>query len=73
MTISSFVEALQAVLDDKSFSSPDRIMQFATAQELLDVIECVSKFSSFAEGMKIKAVQFLSRAEDDAWEFGRRD
>lgn len=44
------------------------------AEELLEVIECVEKFCTFAEGMMKRAGDFilLENGEDDAFEYGRR-
>ena len=59
--------------DMLSYNSSN-IMGYATARELLEVIECVEKFNSFAEGMRVKAVQFLEKEEggSDEFDYGRR-
>ncbi|GMI39395.1 hypothetical protein TrCOL_g4492 [Triparma columacea] len=69
-TLNSFVSSLRSML---SYNSGN-IMGYATARELLEVIECVEKFNSFAEGMRVRAVQFLEKEEggSDDFDFGRR-
>jgi hypothetical protein len=74
VSLRAFVSALRATLNENDFAESDAVMMFATAKELLDVIDCVEKFTNFAEGMRIKALQYLSWKEegDDAWMYGRR-
>ena len=83
-TLDAFVREVRGMLelgggDESDSKSPDAddVMKFATARELLDVIECVNKFENFAEGMRIKAVMYLEhlregKPDDDAWSYGRR-
>jgi len=54
--------------------NPSSVMEYATARELLDVIERVENFNSFAEGMRIKAAQFIEmeQGRGDEFEYGRR-
>ena len=63
----SFVSALRKALEGQNMRDNQKKMM---ATELLEIIESVEKFSSFAEGMKIKAIQQITNDED--WEFGRR-
>ncbi|GMH86189.1 hypothetical protein TrVE_jg12346 [Triparma verrucosa] len=62
-----FVQALSEQIDDDGQSK-------SVAEELLEVIECVEKFSSFAEGMMKRAGDFIlyENGEDDAFSYGRR-
>mmetsp|Transcript_4031 Transcript_4031/g.8106 ORF Transcript_4031/g.8106 Transcript_4031/m.8106 type:complete len:191 (+) Transcript_4031:60-632(+) len=68
--LNSFVSSLRELLS----YNPNNVMAYATARELLEVIECVEKFNSFAEGMRIKAVQYLEKEDgtNDEFDFGRR-
>ena len=66
-TFASFVAALRSAISKKSIDNPQK-EQYAV--ELLEIIECVSKFSSFAEGMRIRAIQKITN--DENFEFGRR-
>lgn len=88
-TLGAFVTELRGVLDlggrwregggEGKGEEPDAddVMKYATARELLDIIDCVKKFENFAEGMRIKSLQYLEhvrdgKPDDDAWTFGRR-
>ena len=74
VSLRSFAFALRAALSATDYAEPDAIMMFATAKELLDVLDCVQKFTNFAEGMRIKALQYKAWKEegDDEWFYGRR-
>ena len=70
----SFVRDLRDALEWREVGGhdPERdAAKYATAAELLDIIEIVRKFTNFAMGMKIKAQQYLNRHHDDHWEDGR--
>jgi len=62
-----FVSALRLAIEGEALKNTQKKMM---AVELLEIIDSVEKFGSFAEGMKIKAVQKITGSEE--WEFGRR-
>ena len=57
------------LLEDATKQGKDRRLE-SGARILLELIDIVSKFENFALGMRIRAVQFLSKAEE--FDFGRR-
>ena len=75
LTILHLFACFKHSLSSEALASKNPGLNSSLATELLEILDCVNKFTNFAEGMRIKASQFLCRDENDAddpFNFGRR-